>query len=877
MKTSFVLGISLAVGISVAQAAVITVDTIDNVTPPTGSTSLLQAITALQDGDTIEFNIPGEGAQYIVTPVGGYPVITQSGVTIDGYSQPGAVPNSNSILEPNNAQLKIVLDSRSGDSVSMDNFPGQDPTDSNGYGDTENAILGFYQATNVTIQGLCFLARPNADEAGDVSLYAISFARGAQAHINGCWIGVDLDGQTLAPPISGVTGFRYRDNSTGTEIPTYTDGIIIGVAPGSANPRAEFNVLTGIPAIPIIIEANATRISGNFLNVFPDGVRDFDPYFDPDYSSYGFEGNIEIGRQGNNTVIGTDGDGVNDADERNIIAGAVPQAYDHNIEFYGNTPGTNIVIAGNYIGIGIDGTTRFTNGVPAVNASGGSASYRIGSNLDGVSDDLEANHIYNLYPPDLFPSGDYFNKLGSLNFYDELSPSASVSLRGNVLVNNFPAPSEPSRDNSAFLTNYMAKAVADIEQSVYPLLDASSTTTRLVGSAPPASTNYSTVFIDVYIANNEGITNGFEASLPGLDDGFVQGDDYLGSFVLDNLGDNDPAVGQFDVNVGAWNIPADSTLTITANYSKGGPQEPNAEVLTGPFSAPLQVSAGEPLPAITGIGLNFGADETAGALAAEDVAGAPAVAQASWNNLNALSGSASGLIADSGGSAQVTAVTVQWSSANTWASTGRGEENNGLTGPDKVLMTGYLDTGDNTTTTVTISGIPADLVSQAYDVYVYALGGVAGRGGSYRVVDPSDGAVLRDYIKSQSPAAPTNHLQVPTTDPAVWGTGTYLVFPGLTATNITVEATTVDPWGFGSPNRAPIDALQIVPSAEGPLLKISSVALNEDGTITVSWEGGGVLEAAPSLDGPWADVSPESPFTFEPTEAMLFGRIRKDN
>ena len=170
-------------------------------------------------------------------------------------------------------------------------------------------------------------------------------------------------------------------------------------------------------------------------------------YFDPQYSTYGFEGNIEIGRQGNNTLIGVDGDGVNDAEERNVIGGAVPEAYDHNIEFYGNTPGTNIVIAGNYIGIGIDGLTRFTNGVPALNASGDAASYRFGSNLDGISDDLEANHVYNLYPADLFPSGDYFNRQESLNFYDELSASASVSLRGNVLVNNFPAPSGPWRDD----------------------------------------------------------------------------------------------------------------------------------------------------------------------------------------------------------------------------------------------------------------------------------------------------------------------------------------------------------------------------------------------------------------------------------------------
>jgi hypothetical protein len=45
----------------------------------------------------------------------------------------------------------------------------------------------------------------------------------------------------------------------------------------------------------------------------------------------------------------------------------------------------------------------------------------------------------------------------------------------------------------------------------------------------------------------------------------------------------------------------------------------------------------------------------------------------------------------------------------------------------------------------------------------------------------------------------------------------------------------------------------------------------------VTWEGGGVLEAAPSITGPWGEIEgATSPFTFEATESMLFGRIRKD-
>ena len=58
--------------------------------------------------------------------------------------------------------------------------------------------------------------------------------------------------------------------------------------------------------------------------------------------------------------IGTDGDGNNDSDERNIFGG-ITWAYDRAIvEWYGGTR-TNMVVAGNYFGMGVDGATRFTN------------------------------------------------------------------------------------------------------------------------------------------------------------------------------------------------------------------------------------------------------------------------------------------------------------------------------------------------------------------------------------------------------------------------------------------------------------------------------------------------------------------------------------
>ncbi len=221
------------------------------------------------------------------------------------------------------------------------------------------------------------------------------------------------------------------------------------------------------------------------------------------------------------------------------------------------------------------------------------------------------------------------------------------------------------------------------------------------------------------------------------------------------------------------------------------------------------------------VGLNFGADEpvaadpAGSALAADVVAGVPAVAQANWNNLSGATTPVDGegnpvpfgAKTDTAGS---TSVTVTWDSNNTWSSTGGGEENNTFTEGNLTLLTGYLDTADATTTKVNIAGIPDALTAGGYDVYVYALGGVAGRGGGYRVVSPT-GTVLKPYILAKAPANPSSYQEV--VAGATHAAGTYMVFSGLKAGAITIEATSAAPQGTGSPARAPINAIQLVPTA----------------------------------------------------------------
>lgn len=61
--------------------------------------------------------------------------------------------------------------------------------------------------------------------------------------------------------------------------------------------------------------------------------------------------------------------------------------------------------------------------------------------------------------------------------------------------------------------------------------------------------------------------------------------------------------------------------------------------------------------------------------------------------------------------------------------------------------------------------------------------------------------------------------------------------------------------------------------------RITAITRAANGSITVTWTGGGQLEAAPALSGPWTPVpgATTGTYTFTPTagQNMLFGRIRR--
>jgi hypothetical protein len=93
-----------------ALAATATTYTVTT-TADSGAGSLRQAILDANTNagaDTIAFDIPGSGA-HTITPLTALPAITQS-LTIDGYTQTGASPNTNPFGQPWNAVILIEID-----------------------------------------------------------------------------------------------------------------------------------------------------------------------------------------------------------------------------------------------------------------------------------------------------------------------------------------------------------------------------------------------------------------------------------------------------------------------------------------------------------------------------------------------------------------------------------------------------------------------------------------------------------------------------------------------------------------------------------------------------------------------------------------------
>ena len=573
--------------VRVERVRKVVVDTADNAsTGGDGPTSLLEALQGQQENDIISFNIPGAGPHVITTPLGGYPLITKSGLTIDGYSQPGARPNSLGILEGNDAQLKIVLDS-SGADASSDALPRRRSTrlPFPGYGDSENGILAIYEADDVTIKGLSFRSRhtPGSDE--DPSIYCIALVKQAErVKVQGNWFGLDPDGVTVSGSGSAVAGFRHRVNVDGSNVDTFSGYLTVGTDSDGRNDNAEFNVMTGMH-IALALELPGARISGNYFNVRADGKSfvSVDEIHQAQLDSGRGAGdssveNIENGRQTIGSVIGTDGNGVNDANERNIFSHAV---YDHLIEFYSDA--RSLTVAGNHFGVGIDGTTLAPKSTvrpdPDLIDVPGTAGVVVGTNGDGKSDAVEGNLVFGV-------TGDSFFGGGA---------TVLVAARGNTLSGNgFDSFPFPEGSSGRTYEAYYADVLVDPTQ---PLPAVTGYANNEVSGTVPAAKGDPFVFhvVDLYVA--DPLSASAERPMPGK---------WIASGSEGTEGqDLDPETGKFKFAVPAGSVPSGSKLVAVVTYMKDDGITGNANLLavpgaavSGPVSLGLQTAGGAPITSV---------------------------------------------------------------------------------------------------------------------------------------------------------------------------------------------------------------------------------------------------------------------------------------
>jgi hypothetical protein len=321
-----------------------------------GAGSLRQAIldaNANPGADLIHFNIAGAGI-HTIQPTAALPTITDP-VTIDGYTQPGATPNSNptgalnavlrvelagTLLSGGANGLRITGGNTAVRGLAINRFDGDGIRLEGGGG---NVIEGSFLGTDVTGalargnsgSGLRAIGSPN-NRIGGTTAAARNLFSGNDfhgVHLDGPGsTGNRVEGNLLGPNASATAGFG---GFFGVFITDASNNVIGGTAPGAGN------VISGNGNTGITIRgASGNRIEGNLIGTTPTGMAQL---------SNGSNGvKIEDGA-GGNTVGGTT------AAARNIISGNGGDG----IEVEDAAPDNRIL--GNYIGTDATGTAGLGN------------------------------------------------------------------------------------------------------------------------------------------------------------------------------------------------------------------------------------------------------------------------------------------------------------------------------------------------------------------------------------------------------------------------------------------------------------------------------------------------------------------------------------
>jgi len=211
-------------------------------------------------------------------------------------------------------------------------------------------------------------------------------------HITGNLIGTSLDGNS---PLGNSSGIKISNSSNN----------IIGIAPSG---EGNLNLISGNTYDGIKIEGSsdhgtngdgtADAIEGNLISGNNDhGIKinntnSIKNVIAGNYIGTNFDATAPIGNGGAGimvggdlNLIGTNGDGVSDSLEANVISG------NNNVGIF--LASFNCIVSGNYIGVDKTGMTAIGNLLDGITINPLSSNNRIGTNGDGVADAAERNII----------------------------------------------------------------------------------------------------------------------------------------------------------------------------------------------------------------------------------------------------------------------------------------------------------------------------------------------------------------------------------------------------------------------------------------------------------------------------------------------------
>jgi titin len=375
-------------------------------TNDSGAGSLRQAIlnsnatplNASGNPNVIQFDIPGSGV-HVIQPLTTLPTVTQT-TDIDGYSQPGAAPNTLAVGD--NAVLVIRLDggqagpgvnglvlaaadstveglditgfsgngvvAQSAGDLIAGNFIGIGPDGNTSAGNGGDGVL--LSSVSDTIVGGTTAATRNLISSNAGSGVEVQ-AGGTGNVIEGNYIGTSANGtaalgnNTASAPFGG--GVSIMDGQS----------VLVGGGTAGAG-----NLISGNGGVGVYIygsAANGNKVQGNKIGTDISGTA----------TVGNNQSGVSIDNGASANFIGTDGDGVNDATEGNLISGNGGSGI---LLGASGIATNNNVVAGNFIGTNAAGTAALGNTIDGITIDV-AAGNRIGTNADGVSDTLERNLI----------------------------------------------------------------------------------------------------------------------------------------------------------------------------------------------------------------------------------------------------------------------------------------------------------------------------------------------------------------------------------------------------------------------------------------------------------------------------------------------------